>query len=294
MNVNELEARLEQLRQDKSEREEQLATIPTRLDELRASLRRAKGEAHLGNANAEDRRERLEGQIAKLIDQQESLTAALEILDEEIPVTRSKIADMRKATARDGKVVEHCLALEAEAWARVASALEAAAAPLQEATAAAHVARKHGGDQHGGTRCEAARKAIATILTGTESAFAEMVMATKVRQCAEAILQTLSASKIETRAIELPEIPAPAVPFKSGITVIGPVDPEAAADGVINMGRNARSHAGDGRSIEQSARPLAGYRGEERPIAGFACGKPSQSSGPTEVEQVSVFPGRRA
>ena len=182
---------------------------------------------------------------------------------------------------------------EADAWRSFEAALTAAAEPLQAAMAAALIAKKHGG-KASGDRGDAARKALASVLG--DGVFAEASIVPGVRERIDALLEILTKAKISTRAIELPELPAPPVPFVPDFRIVKLPESTAreAQPGLVRMGRDVGDEVDAvGRRVAQSARPPAGYV-EERPIAGFTSGRPTRTADPHTVERVSVFRTQRS
>ncbi|QJP12991.1 hypothetical protein G3545_04560 [Starkeya sp. ORNL1] len=305
--INKLEGQLSRLQADRTARRARLEAIDPEGDGIRAQLKRARGEAALGDQVAKKAIADFSARLAALDEERDTAEAALEILDERISAAAAALSEA-KADEKE-MIATACRRAEEEAFEAFSIAFRGVVGPLQRMAAARHIAAAHGiaitdrgrtirdrlrAAGHNSERSEGRRQrkvvipaaqGIPTeIMSGTDAFFPGYISAV------EDLIHHLQRDGVPIQGVAPPELERPVgvqPPFPTPALIIRPASPSPET---IHIGRARAPELGDdGVPVEQSAQPPAGYRGEERQIAGFTSGRPARTADPTEVERVSVF-----
>ena len=282
--ITEIEGRIDALKADRAAREARLAQIGPEAEAFRAKLRRARGEADLGDATAKKTAADLERHLAALAGEEDAAIGATEILAERIA-----LADVELAVAKaDQKAViaEACRAAEESAFEEFCAAMASSVGPLGRMAAACRIAEAHGAEVPGRGRVHAIRGRLAAAGVATEReegwgrrarkvhiaaapGIPEELRTEKFKPGLAAALATLVAelqhAGLPINDVKLPEPVQEATAEGFFFVQAEPPKPASPPSETIHMGRGAPVEVDAvGRPVAQSARPPADYRGERR------------------------------
>lgn len=273
--IMEIEGRIDALRADRAAREARLEEIEPEADELRSKLRRARGEAELGDTTARKTVAALEGKLAALAGEEDAATGAIEVLGERIAAAEAELATAK--ADEKASIEAACRAAEEEAFAEYSAIMATVVGPLERMAAACRVAEAHGVEIPGHNRAHATRRRLASAgvstvreerrghrlrkvyeagAAGIPDALREKEFQLGLAVALENLVAELQHAGVPIRDVKLPEPELPEKPTRSVPDPAFRMRHNSEFSEVILMGRGRPEELDAfGRPVEQSARP---------------------------------------